>query len=257
MAKSYIQDKALEMAANVCLIFEDDSSISRVSQIKQFIEVAAAGEDFEDICWPTDPYRELSGEELVNHLLLTAEDIAFNLSGVLNDCQKGLTTKILSGDPVDLADMLDKSYGDDRQEESHEFAFDITLNAVARVTARTEKEARQALRAIDCLDLRDVKIPNTDACGGSGSVCLTEASLATDIDAPEIFEIDATEVIQYSAATEIGVCDFCGLPNTPVSHYSAAYIFNNADMKKLLSDEIKLDDVNDICGACVQDYSVE
>jgi hypothetical protein len=68
-----------------------------------------------------------------------------------------------------------------------EIAFDVRLNAIARVrvhapdAATAEAAARRALAAIDELDLSGVDVPNAQqAAGAEATVRLTEASLATD-----------------------------------------------------------------------------
>jgi hypothetical protein len=69
----------------------------------------------------------------------------------------------------------------------YEIAFDVRLNAIARVrvhaagVATAEATARRALAAIDELDLSSVNIPDAlQAAGAEATVRLTEASLATD-----------------------------------------------------------------------------
>lgn len=63
-----------------------------------------------------------------------------------------------------------------------EFAFDVKLFAVARVTAKTEKEARAKLHnVVDCLDV---------GYDGHG-VKITEAS---NDGTPELIEIDGEAV---------------------------------------------------------------
>jgi len=64
-----------------------------------------------------------------------------------------------------------------------EFAFQFDLNAVARIIAETEAEARERLRAIECVDLSKVDVPALDG-------VLTEASIASDPNEAELFEID-------------------------------------------------------------------
>lgn len=61
-----------------------------------------------------------------------------------------------------------------------EFAFDITLLAVARVTAANEKQARAKLdKIVDCIEIGF----------DEGGVKLTEASQDQDVK-PLLFEID-------------------------------------------------------------------
>ena len=64
-----------------------------------------------------------------------------------------------------------------------EFAFELTLRAVARVVADSEAEARTKLGAIECVDMEKVDVSGLDG-------RLTEASLAHDTDAAELIEID-------------------------------------------------------------------
>lgn len=65
-----------------------------------------------------------------------------------------------------------------------EFAFDVLLRASLRVTAETEKEARRILAEhLDAADCNGGRWPD-------GDPILFEASLADDIAAPVLFEID-------------------------------------------------------------------
>jgi DNA mismatch endonuclease Vsr len=64
-----------------------------------------------------------------------------------------------------------------------EFAFQFTVNAIARIIAANQDEARERLKAIECIDLENVDVP-----GLQGR--LTEASIAHDPNEAELFEID-------------------------------------------------------------------
>jgi DNA mismatch endonuclease Vsr len=67
-----------------------------------------------------------------------------------------------------------------------EFAFQFTLNAIARVLAESEDDARDKLNAINEIYLDEVYVPGLDG-------RLTEASLAHEPDEAELFEIDGEE----------------------------------------------------------------
>jgi hypothetical protein len=62
-----------------------------------------------------------------------------------------------------------------------EYAFDIKLWAVARITANSEAEARKLLSTINCIDLDY---------NDRFAVVLSEASIEDDGGESELFEID-------------------------------------------------------------------
>jgi hypothetical protein len=65
-----------------------------------------------------------------------------------------------------------------------EYAFDIKLWAVVRITANSEAEARKLLSKIDCIGLAY----------HDNDIVLTEASIEDDGGQSELFEIDSEPV---------------------------------------------------------------
>ena len=74
----------------------------------------------------------------------------------------------------------------------HEYAFDVKLFAVVRVTAASVDEARGAIgRLLDCEPF------NVRFSDRSASLVVTEASAYTDDDGPDLFEIDGEFVAAH------------------------------------------------------------
>ena len=73
--------------------------------------------------------------------------------------------------------------------ELHEYAFDVKLNAVLRVTAESEEEARTIMSAVvESTDTDELRLWHQE-------VKLTEFSLSSEeAETPELFEVDGKEV---------------------------------------------------------------
>jgi hypothetical protein len=72
----------------------------------------------------------------------------------------------------------------------HEYAFDVKLAAVVRVSAKDRDTAEAVLS--DCLDCADL---NVSIVGRHGNAKVTEASIeADDADYPRLFEFDGENV---------------------------------------------------------------
>ena len=75
---------------------------------------------------------------------------------------------------------------------THEYAFDVDLHAVVRVTARSEADAREAMEcALTCMDLTTYAIDGINS-KLAADLKITEASLVSEH--PELFELDGQEI---------------------------------------------------------------
>lgn len=64
-----------------------------------------------------------------------------------------------------------------------EYAFQLSLSAIARIDAESEEEARTNLNKIEMIDASDLQIPNLHG-------RITEVSIAHNLDKAELLEID-------------------------------------------------------------------
>ena len=72
----------------------------------------------------------------------------------------------------------------------HEYAFDVKLAAVVRVSAKDRDTAEAVLS--DCLDCADFNVSIT---GKHGDAKVTEASIEVDdVEYPRLFEFDGKDV---------------------------------------------------------------
>jgi hypothetical protein len=72
----------------------------------------------------------------------------------------------------------------------HEYAFDVKLVAVVRVSA-SDRETAEAVLS-DCLDCADL---NVEISGKNGDAKVTEASIEVDdVEYPRLFEFDGENV---------------------------------------------------------------
>ena len=74
------------------------------------------------------------------------------------------------------------------ENELHEYAFDVKLNAVLRVTAESEEEARTIMAVVESTNADELRLWHSE-------VKLTEFSLSSEeAETPELFEVDGNFV---------------------------------------------------------------
>lgn len=89
----------------------------------------------------------------------------------------------LMKNPGEILEACGKAW-DSYDYEEAEYAFDIKLNAVARVTAGSQPKAGLLLRQIESIPLeKEISTPD-------GTIRLTEVSIDLETMKPNLFEVD-------------------------------------------------------------------